>query len=206
MSKKPIKIDVFSDISCPYCFVGEKHLIMAKEKFKKENPDVEVDIIFHTYLIGSGVPETGEKYEDYMKRKFNGDDSWTKQFKDKGKKVGCNYGNWKWWPHSVKGHALIKEATKVNKASEVYMALFESTYEKGENISDENVLNKIAENFGIKNWNTKENIEEVYKDFELSKTKYKMNDVPYYIFNKTIKIYGTQTPEYFDDAFDECNN
>ena len=205
MSKKPIKIDVFSDISCPYCFVGEKHLIMAKEKFKKENPDVEVDIIFHTYLIGSGVPETGEKYEDYIKRKFNGDDSWTKQFKDKGKKVGCNYGNWKWWPHSVKGHALIKEAAKVNKASEVYMALFESTYEKGENISDENVLNKIAENFGIKNWNTKENIEEVYKDFELSKTKYKMNDVPYYIFNNVLKIYGSQTPEVFDDAFDECN-
>ena len=35
---------------------------------------------------------------------------------------------------------------------------------------------------------------------------YKINDFPYYIFNKTIKIYGTQTPEYFDDAFDECNN
>ena len=33
-----------------------------------------------------------------------------------------------------------------------------------------------------------------------------MNDVPYYIFNDTIKIYGSQTPEYFDDAFEECNS
>jgi predicted DsbA family dithiol-disulfide isomerase len=32
-----------------------------------------------------------------------------------------------------------------------------------------------------------------------------MNDVPYYIFNNVLKIYGSQTPEVFDDAFDECN-
>ena len=50
-SPKTIKIDVFSDIACPYCFVGEKHLSMAKEKFLKENPDVNINIIFHTYLI-----------------------------------------------------------------------------------------------------------------------------------------------------------
>ena len=59
---KPIKIDIFSDISCPYCFVGEKHLNMAKEKFLKQNPDVPIDITIHTYLINSGVPEEGEKF------------------------------------------------------------------------------------------------------------------------------------------------
>ena len=78
------------------------------------------------------------------------------------------------------------------------MDLMEATYEKGENISDENVLNKYAEKYGIKNWNMKENIEEVYKDFEVTKNKYKIDDVPYYIFNNNIKIYGLQTPEYFD--------
>ena len=40
---KPIKIDVFSDIACPYCFVGEKHLLMAKEKFLKENPNYPIE-------------------------------------------------------------------------------------------------------------------------------------------------------------------
>ena len=179
---------------------------MAKEKFLKENPDVPIEITFHTYLINSGVPEGGEKFDDYLKRKTKGDDSWTKPFKEKGKKVGCPYGNWQWFPHSVKGHALTKEAAKVNKAEEIFMDLMEATYEKGENISDENVLNKYAEKYGIKNWNTKENIDEVHKDFEVTKNKYKMKDVPYYIFNNTIKIYGSQTPEYFDDAFEECKN
>ena len=68
-SPKIIKIDIFSDIACPYCFVGEKHLMMAKEKFLKQNPDVNVDITIHTYLINSGVPEGGEKFEDYLQRK-----------------------------------------------------------------------------------------------------------------------------------------
>ena len=94
----------------------------------------------------------------------------------------------------------------MNKAEEIFMDLMEATYEKGENISDENVLNKYAEKYGIKNWNTQENIDEVHKDFEVTKNKYKMNDVPYYIFNNTIKIYGSETPEVFDDAFEECNN
>ena len=203
---KPIKIDVFSDIACPYCFVGEKHLLMAKEKFLKENPNYPIDITFNTYLINSGVPEEGEKFEDYIKRKTKGDDKWTQPFKEKGKKVGCPYGNWKWFPNSIKGHALVKEAAKAKKAEEIFMDLMEATYEKGENISDEKVLNEYAEKYGIKNWNTKENIEEVHKDFEVTKNKYKMNDVPYYIFNNTIKIYGSQTPEYFDDAFEECFN
>ena len=138
-SHKPIKIDVFSDIACPYCFVGEKHLSMAKEKFLKENQDVPIEITFHTYLINSGVPEEGEKFEDYLQRKTKGDDSWTKPFKDKGKKVGCPYGNWKWFPHSVKGHALVKEAAKIKKAEELYMDLLEATYEK-ENISFDGLI------------------------------------------------------------------
>ena len=171
---KPIKIDVFSDIACPYCFVGEKHLLMAKEKFLKENPNYPIDITFHTYLINSGVPEEGEKFEDYIKRKTKGDDKWTQPFKEKGKKVGCPYGNWKWFPNSIKGHALVKEAAKAKKAEEIFMDLMEATYEKGENISDEKVLNEYADKYGIKNWNTKENIEEVHKDFEVTKTKYKM--------------------------------
>ena len=48
---KPIKIDVFSDIACPYCFVGEKHLLMAKEQFLKENPNYPIEIIFRSSAI-----------------------------------------------------------------------------------------------------------------------------------------------------------
>ena len=118
---KPIKIDVFSDIACPYCFVGEKHLSMAKEKFLKDNPDVPIDITFHTYLINSGVLEEGEKFEDYLKRKTKGDDSWTNPFKEKGKKVGCPYANWQWFPHSVKGHAFVKEAAKEKKSGRNFL-------------------------------------------------------------------------------------
>ena len=41
----------------------------------------------------------------------------------------------------------------------------------------------------------KKNIEEVYKDFEFSKIKYKMIDLSYYIFNNIINIYSSQTHE-----------
>ena len=206
MKNKEIFIDIFSDIACPYCYVGEKHLNMAKEKFLKENPEYTIKTKFHSYFINTGVKEGGESYDDFIKRKKNGDESFTIPFKEKGKKVGLNYANWKYWPYTLYCHALMKEAEKENKADKIFEELLAETFDGGKNFSNIDELNVIAEKYGIKNWNTEENREKAQNEFKECKEKYKIKSVPFYIFNKNLKIDGSGTPEDFDDAFDTLVN
>ena len=46
-----IKIDIWSDIACPWCYVGEKIFNQALIKFKEKYPKIKVNPIFHAYMI-----------------------------------------------------------------------------------------------------------------------------------------------------------
>ena len=100
----------------------------------------------------------------------------------------------------------MKEAEKENKADKIFEELLAETFDGGKNFSNIDELNVIAEKYGIKNWNTEENREKAQNEFKECKEKYKIKSVPFYIFNKNLKIDGSGTPEDFDDAFDTLVN
>ena len=53
-SKKSIEINIWSDIACPWCYVGEKIFKKAIIEFKKNYPEISVVPIFHAYMIDPG--------------------------------------------------------------------------------------------------------------------------------------------------------
>lgn len=66
MATRPIIIDIVSDIVCPWCWFGKKHLDQAIE----QNPDIDVQINWHPYMLDPDVPADGVPYKDYMRQKF----------------------------------------------------------------------------------------------------------------------------------------
>jgi len=50
-----MKIDVWSDIACPFCYIGKRHLEQA---LAKTNLKDEVEVIWHSYLLDSGFEYT----------------------------------------------------------------------------------------------------------------------------------------------------
>ena len=53
---------------------------------------------------------------EFNNRKWKGD-SWTKKLRDTGKKYGCNFAGWKFWPNSLLCHKLMAEANKEGKGN-----------------------------------------------------------------------------------------
>ena len=198
-STNKIEVNLWSDIACPWCYVAENIFKKSLQIFNSKYKDIKVEIIFHSYMIDPHTKIEGEDYLAYNIRRW-GSDSWTKQLKSVGKKFGANFENWKIWPNTLLCHKLMAEAKKQGKGCEVLDEIFKYCYELGKNVSDERILNEIANKFGITNWNNDENLEMVKKDEMIGKKKYGIGAVPYFIFPNDEVVEGASSPETFLNA------
>ena len=198
-TKNKIEVNIWSDIACPWCYVGENSFKKSLKIFNQKYKDVKVEIIFHAYIIDSQTKTEGEEYLAYNKRRW-GSDGWTAQLREMGKKYGANFGNWKIWPNTLLGHKLVAEAKKNGKGIEVLEEIFKYCYELGKNVSLESTLNEIGDKFGLKNWNTEENLKSVINDEKIGKKKYGIGGVPFFIFPNDEVVEGAASPETFLNA------
>ena len=69
---KPLKIDVVSDVVCPWCFIGKRHLDRALELWREEQPDCAVTIHWRPFFLNPDTAEAGEPYRPFLEKKFGG--------------------------------------------------------------------------------------------------------------------------------------
>ncbi len=65
-----IQIDLFSDVICPWCFIGKRRLERALNQ--RSNPDV--DISWRAFQLNPDMPKTGMDRDHYLEAKFGGPD------------------------------------------------------------------------------------------------------------------------------------
>ena len=195
--KNIIKINVWTDVACPWCYVANKSFEIAKENFLNKNPDIKIELTIHNYMIDPNTKKTGEDYLEYNKRRW-GSDSWTYDLKERGKKLGCNFSNWKFWPNTLLAHQLILKGKLNNKSEEILKECFLLTYEKGENVSLESVINKLGNKFNISDWNNKNVEKEVLEEDMIAKDNYGIGGVPLFKFEDGSILEGAQQPKVFE--------
>jgi predicted DsbA family dithiol-disulfide isomerase len=65
-------IDVVSDVVCPWCFIGKRHLDKALAQWRAEHPDSEVTVTWRPFFLNPDTPEAGEPYRPFLEKKFGG--------------------------------------------------------------------------------------------------------------------------------------
>ena len=63
---EPLRIDVVSDVVCPWCFIGKRRL----EKAIALRPDIPVSVHYRPYFLNPWVPREGISREEYLTTKF----------------------------------------------------------------------------------------------------------------------------------------
>lgn len=198
MENKHITLDIYSDIACPWCYVGKRKLSLARQEFLKNNPSYKISISWHPYIIDPKTNKAGEEYLAYNKRRWGGD-GWTYSLKEAGKKIGCNFLDWKTWPNTLLAHCLVSHAeSSASKGDVVLDEIFELSYEKGENVSNVEVLDKIAQKFNINEEWKKEGIrKKVIEEDSYAKNELDIHGVPFFVVNKKFALEGAVEPEMF---------
>jgi predicted DsbA family dithiol-disulfide isomerase len=63
-----VRLDIYSDPICPWCYIGKTHLDRALEGLT-ENP---FEINWHPYQLNPEMPQTGMDRKEYLEKKFGG--------------------------------------------------------------------------------------------------------------------------------------
>jgi predicted DsbA family dithiol-disulfide isomerase len=147
---KPLKIDVFSDVVCPWCYIGKRRLENALALV----PDIPVEVSWRPFLVNSWVAREGISREQYLTTKFGSPEA----YKDIAGRVvtaaaedGLIYRPEliKRQPNTIDCHRLIHWAEAKGKAAEMKQRLMELYFRDGGDLTDINVLAQAAAHCGL---------------------------------------------------------
>lgn len=204
-----MKIEIWSDIACPYCYIGKRKLEAALKLFPHSN---EVEIVWHSYELNPSLPKTslGKSIYEYMAEQHNSTIDVEKKNTESlialARTVGLNYNLDKLIvTNTSDALRLVKLAKKYNLADDTEEVLFKAYFTDGKNISDRQTLIEIGINVGlseediVKTLDSNEYLEEISQDIRYSEDKLDLEYIPFYLFNNKDIIQGSlSTEEYLD--------
>ena len=66
-----MRIDIWSDVICPYCWIGKRHLESALADFRGKNPGAEVEVVWRAFELDPDAPvQATETTPQMLSRKY----------------------------------------------------------------------------------------------------------------------------------------
>jgi predicted DsbA family dithiol-disulfide isomerase len=192
-----MKINVFADTICGWCFIGHRNLNIALKKF----PKVKFNVKHVPFQLNPDMPIEGISRDKYLEIKFGGKDYAAPMYENmrlKGNASGINLNldKIKKTPNTVLSHLLIILSEQFNLQNEIKEEIYKSYFIDGLDIGDINILvnvakkNNIKENI-FKNFINEKNIELVNSKLSTAREK-NISGVPFFEIGKDF-ISGAQS-------------
>ena len=192
-----MKINVFADTICGWCFIGHANLNNALKKF----PNIKFNIHHVPFQLNPDMPAEGISRDKYLEIKFGGKDyaaSMYENMKLKAKESGLNFNfkKIKKTPNTVLSHLLINLSKQFNLQNEIIEKIYKSYFIDGLDIGDVNILTNIAKENNIPenvftNFINDRNTENINSKILIAKEK-GINGVPFFEIGKDF-ISGSQS-------------
>ena len=192
-----MKINIFADTICGWCFIGHANLNKALKKF----PNTKFNILHVPYQLNPDMPNEGMAREKYLEIKFGGKDYAAPMYENmklKAKESGINLNldKIKKTPNTVLSHLLIILSEQFNLQNEIIEKIYKSYFIDGLDIGDVKILINIAKENNITenvftNFINDTNTENINSKILIAKEK-GINGVPFFEIGKDF-ISGSQS-------------
>lgn len=145
-----IKLDIISDVVCPWCYIGKSYLDRALE----QRADHPFAIAWHPFQLNPDMPKGGMDRREYLELKFGGRDGAVKAYAplvEHAARAGVvlNHDRITRTPNSLDAHRLIHWAGVEGRQTPMVSALFRAYWTQGRDIGDHGVLADIAGETGL---------------------------------------------------------
>ena len=198
-----LKIDIVSDVVCPWCVIGFRNLKKAMEVLKSE---LDFEITWKPYELHPEIPQEGYDKKLYMQQKFgsSGGKSRYDEIAEIGKSLNFNFNFSKTEriPNTFMAHRLLWKSEEFKLQTELSEGLFKAYFTDGLDIGSKEILAQISESVGMdKNeiinfLDSNEGGQET-ADLEMNFIEKSIGAVPTYFINDKYIIQGGQEPETF---------
>ena len=207
-----MKIDIWSDIRCPFCYIGKRNFEAALAKFPHKE---QITVNWKSFELDPNIqtqPHT-DYIEYFMESKGVGQeraldriDTVTHIASD----AGLNFNLQKIKiANSLKAHRLLHYAKQFNKAAVLKEALLKAYLEDGKNIDDIDVLVSLAAEQGleknlVKAMLASEDYTNAVRQDQLNGRKLGVTGVPFFVLDSTYGISGAQPQSVFTEALESA--
>ena len=198
---KPLRLDIVSDVVCPWCYIGKKRIEDALGLV----PDVPVDVRWRPFFLNPWVPREGISREDYLTTKFGSVDAYkgiAGRVVAAASEEGLNYRPdlVKRQPNTIDCHRLIHWADGEGKAAEMKQRLMELYFRDGGDLTDINVLVQAGADVGLDADNLRKRLatdEDValISGWAQEAADKGISGVPTFVFAQKYAVSGAQEPE-----------
>ena len=212
MTTSPLAIDVFSDVVCPWCFIGKRRL----EKAIALRPDIPVEVHYRPYFLNPWVPREGMSRVDYLTAKFGSPERYEKialRVAQAAANEGLTYniGALARQPNTLDCHRLILWGGRLGKAARVKQRLMEIYFSEGGDLSDRDVLVQAASDCGLDPVEVRAMLASdadvaAVEQAAKSAQEAGIEGVPFYVFGNVLAVSGAQAPEYLAGAIERAAN
>lgn len=206
-----MKVDIWSDTRCPFCFIGKRNFEKALQTFS-QNDKVEVN--WHSFQLDPNMKtDLTKNHYEYLSEVKGFPMSQIMQMHENliqsGKNAGIdfNFEDVK-VSNSFKSQMLIQLAKEEGKANEMEELLFEAYFQLGKDIDDVEVLSDIGEKLGF----SKEEIQDAVQSPELAKlvkndifaaNSLGIKGVPFFVINEKYGVSGAQPTDLFSEVLEK---
>lgn len=145
-----MKIDVYADVVCPWCYVGQKRL----EEALRSRPDLEVERRWRPFQLRPEMPAGGVPWRPFALEKFGGEEGMKRAFAHvaaAGEPDGLrfDFDRVASAPNTVDAHRLILHAARRGREWPVADALFRGYFAEGRDLNDPEALAAMAADAGL---------------------------------------------------------
>ncbi|HWL22718.1 MAG TPA: DsbA family oxidoreductase [Ureibacillus sp.] len=207
-----MKVEVWSDYVCPFCYIGKRQLEKA---IRDSGYEGQIEVEYKSFLLDPTTPiDAEEPVISSLAKKYRMSETeaknMTNNVAERAKEVGLNYNfDQMKTANTVAAHRLAKWAETKNKGHEMSERLLKAYFLEGEAIGKSEVLLKLVNEIGLNPVeaegiiNGNQYKDEVEKDI-VEAQQLGVRGVPFFVFDNKYGISGAQPQGLFQQTIEKA--
>ena len=206
-----MRVDIWSDVVCPFCYIGKKRLEAAAEQ-----AGLELEVHWHSYELDPEAPIRQEvSNSERLAQKYGRTVAEVEEMQRNIATMAAEEGIQFNWENANSGntfnaHRIIHLAQSKGLGSEAKEAFFYSYMTQGLPIGERETIEDVAARIGLNPVEVEDVLNsEEYADFvkfdeEVARDQIKVTGVPFFVFDQRIALAGAQPREVFLQVFEKA--
>lgn len=209
-----LRVDIWSDIACPWCYIGKHRFQAGIDEFAKQHPDIEIEVESHSYELAPDTPDHYEGSEiDFLTKHKGMPRERVEDMLEQMTKMAALEGlefDFEKLQHAntSRAHRVLHLAKSQGLQAEMQERLFRAYFSEGRKVSDVETLAELGEEVGL----DADEVRDAYEDesyeeaVESDITRARMlgvNGVPYFLFEEKYAVSGAQSADVFANVLEQ---
>jgi len=208
-----MRVDIWSDVVCPFCYIGKKRL-----EHVAEEAGIELEIHWHSFELDPNAPAKHDTSNtERLAKKYGRSYAEMEEMERNVAAMAASEGiDFQWQKansgNSFNAHRMIHLAQSKGLGNEAKEAFFHAYMTEGLAIGEREVVEEIASRIGLDNaeveyvLDSDELADFVRHDEKIAHEQLKVTGVPFFVFDQKLALSGAQPREVFLQALQQANS